>query len=122
MNALRVLVIEDEAVLGMLLGEVLEGMGHVVCAIVINEIDAVAAALRCKPDLMLVDIQLGSGSGLLAVEAILRTGFVPHVFYSGDISGVQASRPGAVAIQKPFRVHDLAGAIERALSAPASCV
>ena len=33
MTALRVMVVEDETLLGLLFGEVLEGMGYVVCAI-----------------------------------------------------------------------------------------
>ncbi len=122
MNPLRVMVVEDETVLGLLFGEVLEGMGYIVCAIEATETGAVAAALRCKPDLMLVDVQLAFGSGISAVTTILSNGFVPHVFYSGDIAGVQASRPDAVAIQKPFRVPELTRAIARALgtSAPNS--
>ena len=119
MIPIRIMVVEDEALMGVLFGEVLEGMGYVVCAIEATEASAVAAAERCKPDLMLVDVQLGIGSGVSAVAEILRKGFVPHVFYSGDISGVQASRPSAVAIQKPFRVADLARAIDRALGASA---
>ena len=117
MAPIRIMVVEDETLLGVLFGEVLEGMGYVVCAIVATEADAVTAAIRCKPDLMLVDVQLGIGSGVSAVAEILRKGFVPHVFYSGDISGVKASRPNAIAIQKPFRVPELAQAIERALGA-----
>jgi two-component system, response regulator PdtaR len=115
MNALRVLLVEDDALLGLLLVDVLEGMGYSVCAIEATEVAAVAAAHSCKPDLMLVDVQLAAGNGIAAVEEILKTGFVPHVFYSGDISGVQVLRPSAVAIQKPFRVPDLARAIECAL-------
>ena len=115
MSPLRVLLVEDERSLGALFTEVLQGMGYVVCEVAATEAGAVAAAERCKPDLMLVDIQLGVGSGITAVAEILRRGFVPHVFYSGDISGVRASRPTAVAIQKPFRISELARAIERAL-------
>ncbi|MGL4964058.1 MAG: hypothetical protein ACRC67_22700, partial [Inquilinus sp.] len=59
--------------------------------------------------------------GVAAVETILRTGPVPHVFVSGDSSSVQALRPDAVVMQKPFREADLARAIQRALGAtPAS--
>ncbi len=119
MNPIRVMVIEDEIHMGLLLGEVLVGLGYMVCAIEATENDAVAAAGRCKPDFMLVDVELAIGSGVAAVEQILRTGYVPHVFYSGDISGVQTLRPSAVAIQKPFRVPDLARAIERAFGAAA---
>jgi CheY-like chemotaxis protein len=120
MRALRVLVVEDNAIIGMLLAGVLAGMGHDVCAIEATEADAVTTATRCGPDLMFVDVQLGDGSGVSAVEKILRTGFVPHVFVSGDTLGVRALRPDAVVIQKPFRESDLARAIQRALGAAAS--
>jgi CheY-like chemotaxis protein len=120
MRALRVLVVEDNAIIGMLLAEVLAGMGHDVCAIEATESDAVTAAVRCRPDLMIVDVQLGDGSGVSAVEKILLIGFVPHLFVSGDTLGVRTLRPGAVVIQKPFRESDLARAIQRALGAAAS--
>ena len=119
MRALRVLVVEDNAIIGMLLAEVLAGMGHDVCAIEATEADAVTAAARCRPDLMIV-MQLDDGSGVSAIEKILRTGFVPHLFISGDTLGVRALRPGAVVIQKPFRESDLAWAIQRALGAAAA--
>ena len=114
MKALRILVAEDDTLIGMLLAEVLAGMGHDVCAIKTTEADAVTAAVQYRPDLMIVDAQLGDGSGVSAVEKILRSGFVPHLFVSGDTSRVLALRPDAVVIQKPFRESDLARAIQRA--------
>ena len=117
MRALRILVVEDEAVIAMLLAEVLSGMGHGVCAIETTEADAVAAAVRCRPDLMIVDARLGDGCGISAVEKMLRAGFVPHLFVSGDALRVQVRRPGAVVLQKPFLESDLARAIQRALDA-----
>jgi len=119
MKALRVLVIEDDALIGMLLAEMLEGMGHDVCAIEPTEAGAVRAAIRCRPDMMIVDARLGDGSGVSAVEKILRAGPAPHVFVTGDPKGVLALRPDAVVIQKPFRELDLARAIQRALGAVA---
>lgn len=115
MKALRVLVVEDDAVIGMLLAEMLVGLGHDVCAIEATEADAVTAAAHHRPDLMIVDAQLGEGSGVSAVEEILRTGPVPHVFISG--ARVQAPRPGAVVLQKPFLEGDLLRAMQRALRA-----
>jgi two-component system, response regulator PdtaR len=120
MKVLRILVIEDNALIGILLAEMLAAMGHDVCAIEATEADAVRAAVRCRPDLMIVDARLGEGSGVSAVEEILRAGPIPHLFVSGDTSRVQALRPGAVVIQKPFRESDLARAIQRALGATAA--
>lgn len=82
-----------------------------------NLAGAVAAAVRCKPDLMIVDVRLGNDSGVSAVAEILHNGFVPHVFIGGDISTIGPLMLGAVAIQKPFDESDLVQAIERALVA-----
>lgn len=115
--AMRVLVVEDDAIIGTLLAEMLAGMGHEVCAIEATEADAVSAAARCKPDLMIVDVSLGEGSGISAIETIHCTRPVPHVFASGDVSRVRALRPGSIFIQKPFRESDLARVIQQALDA-----
>jgi DNA-binding response OmpR family regulator len=120
MKALRVLVVEDEMLIGMLLADALGAMGYDVCAVEETEAGAVAAAARCNPDLMIVDARLRQGSGVSAVEEILRTGWIPHVFVSGETSTIQALRPGAIVIQKPFRDMELDRAIQRALDATAS--
>ena len=44
MNPLRTLVVENDAMIGELLAETLDGLGHTVCAIERNFADAVAAA------------------------------------------------------------------------------
>jgi CheY-like chemotaxis protein len=116
-KALRVLVVEDEALIGAFLAELLEGMGHGVCAVERTEADAVTAAARFGPDLMIVDAHLRDGSGVAAVEQILRTGFVPHVFISGDTLLNEILNPAAVVLRKPFADVELARAIQRALAA-----
>jgi len=120
MESLRILVVEDNAMIGILLAEMLEEMGHDVCAIEETEANAVAAAIRCRPQLMIVDVGLGEGSGVSAVDEISRTGSVPHIFISGDISRVKVLRPWAVALQKPFREPELERAIRRAFDAGAA--
>jgi two-component system, response regulator PdtaR len=89
MDALRVLVVEDDALITMLLAEVLAAMGHEVCATAATEADAVTAASRHKPDLMIIDAGLGRGSGVSAVEQILRAGPLAHVFMSDDAARVR---------------------------------
>jgi two-component system, response regulator PdtaR len=107
MAALRVLVMEDDSVIAELLGEMPEGMGHDVCAIEATEADSILAAVRCKPDLMIVDVQLGEGSGVSAVDAIHRHGPIPHVFVSGNIAKIKALPRGSITIQKPYREAEL---------------
>ena len=117
MQTLRVLVIEDDALIAMLLAELLAGMGHEVCATAATEAEAVSAAARHRPDLMIVDAGLGHGSGVAAVEEILRAGPVAHLFLSGDAGRVQTRRPDAIVVRKPFREAELARAIDNALAA-----
>ncbi len=117
MPALRILLVEDEAIVAMLLADLLVAMGHEVCSIEATEAGAVTAAVRCRPDLMIVDAHLLEGSGASAIAAILRAGFVPHVFVTGDPLRTQPLAHGAVVLQKPFREPDLVRAIESAFGA-----
>jgi CheY-like chemotaxis protein len=117
MKALRILVVEDDVTIGALLAETLEDLGHVVCGVETNAANAVAAAARCRPDLMIVDVGLGEASGVAAVNEILRSGFVPHVFATGDALRDLSLGSDAVLIQKPFRGPDIVHAIKRALAA-----
>lgn len=115
MKPLSVLLVEDEFLIAMLITQVLEDMGHTICATESTEAGAVAAAARYDPDIMIVDARLRDGSGISAMTKILLTRQVPHVFVSGDVSGVRALRPDAVVIQKPFFASDLARAMQLAL-------
>ncbi|MFZ2004501.1 MAG: response regulator [Stellaceae bacterium] len=116
MKALRVLVIEDNALIAILLAEQLAGMGHNVCATAATESEAVIAAAHHRPDLMIVDAGLGRGSGVSAVEEICRAGPLAHVFISGDAERVRRRQPNAVVLRKPFREAELARAIEIAVA------
>lgn len=113
MAALSILVVEDDAMIAMLLDEMLDDMGYRVCAIAATEDDAVAAAMRCKPDLMIVDAHLREGTGASAVARILLIAPVPSIF----ISGAPVHREGQKSsiLQKPFSAQDLARTIRAAV-------
>ena len=115
MNPLRILVVEDDPMIGPLLAEILEDLGHFVCAVEVDAAKAVAAAARFHPDLMIVDVGLGEVSGVAAVRAILREGFVPHVFVTGDLVKNLSLGPDAVLLQRPYRGSDIVAAIARAV-------
>jgi CheY-like chemotaxis protein len=117
LKALRVLVVEDNALLGLLLSELLESLGHEVCDIAATEADAVTAANRFAPDLMIVDVQLGDGDGIAAVAEICRTRHVAHLFVTGEPLTVMAAKPDAVVLRKPFREAELTQAMQRAMGA-----
>ena len=114
MRSLRVLVVDDDASIGALLTELLEGMGHVVCRTEASEAGTMEAALRDRPDLMIVDVRLREGNGLAAVGAILRVTPIPHVVMSGE--RIPLGRASRVRLQKPFMPRDLALAITHAIA------
>ena len=119
MNSLRILIVEDDSLIGMLLAEMLVALGHSVCATETTEVMAVTAAIEQRPDLMIIDAALRIGSGISAVKTILQTGFVPHLFVSGKPAQIRSALPDAIVLEKPFREVDLVRAIERALLLPA---
>ena len=101
MKALRILVVEDDTMIGGLLVETPEGLGHAVCALENNVANAVAAASRCRPDLMIVEVGLGEASGIAAVKEILQSGFVPHVFVTGDTMRAVPLGPETSSFKSP---------------------
>lgn len=117
MISLNILVVEDDALQGMMLGEILEEMGHTVCAVTSTVSGAVAAAESYGPQLLIVDAWLKDGSGLSVIDKVCANGHVPHLFVSGDISRIKLARPHAVVIQKPYRLAELEAAIKQVLQA-----
>ena len=115
-GSMRVLVVEDDALIGELLSEMLVGLGYDVCAVAATESQAVAEAALTRPDLLIVDANLGDGSGIDAVKTISAAGPVAHVFTSGDAGKVRHLMPGSVVVQKPFDEAGLTDAIARALA------
>jgi CheY-like chemotaxis protein len=109
MKRLRILLLEDDVVISTLIAELLAEMGHDVCATARTELEAVAAAERHAPDLMIVDVVLHMGGGVAAMDAILRRTAMPHIFMTG---GSRQSIPaGETVLYKPFGAAGLTAAL-----------
>jgi CheY-like chemotaxis protein len=101
-KSLRIVIVEDDALIAMDLADLLIGMGYDVPAIARTETEAVAAAARCKPNLMIVDANLAEGSGVSAMRQILANGFIPHLFTTGDPQQVRELVNDPIIVAKPF--------------------
>ena len=110
---LRILIAEDDALIGMLLTDVLTDMGHAVCGLERTQAGAIAAALRLEPDLMIVDAHLGTGSGIVALQEILQSRALAYIIMSGR--PVHGSAADAIVLRKPFANSEMARAMVRAL-------
>jgi CheY-like chemotaxis protein len=113
-NTLRVLLVEDDVLIGALLADLLVELGHHVCATAQTEADAVAAAAQHSPDLILVDVTLKQGNGVSAMRTIAQTSDARHVFMTG--AGRREFPAGAVILHKPFCEPDLVRALAQVLA------
>jgi CheY-like chemotaxis protein len=103
----RILVVEDEMLIGMLLEDMLTDLGHEVAAIVPRLKDAMAAVERETYDLAVLDVHLRGESAFPVAEALIAKG-IPFVFATGyGERGLPESYRGRPVLQKPFAKDDL---------------
>jgi CheY-like chemotaxis protein len=103
----RVLVIEDEVIVGMLLEDMLGELGCEVVAVATHLEEALRLAGTLDVDLAILDINLG-GKQSFPVADVLKTRGVPFMFATGY--GTQILKPpysGTPTLQKPFQLDDL---------------
>jgi DNA-directed RNA polymerase specialized sigma24 family protein len=116
--ATRVLIIEDEPMIALDLEGIVEGLGHDVIAVARTHADAVRAAQRETPGLVLADIQLADGSsGLDAVNQMLQAFSVPVIFITAYPDRLlTGSRPEpAFLITKPYQPDTVKAIVSQAL-------
>jgi CheY-like chemotaxis protein len=121
LRPLRALIVDDELLVAWHLESLLEDLGYEVCDIAASA-DAAAAAFRSsEPDLVFMDVNLGSGpNGIDAARVLLADRAVPIIFVTayGDpttraaIAGVA---PKSLVMSKPVTPLDLSRAIEAVL-------
>jgi CheY-like chemotaxis protein len=109
----RVLLVEDEAVIAMLMEDML---GELSCEVAetVGEIDAaIAAAKTAAVDLAFVDVNLG-GTPAWPVAKVLRERGIPFAFVTGyGSAGADPAHADAPVLQKPFRWQELEAILQR---------
>lgn len=115
---LRILIVEDEAIVAMSLGAVLEQFGHEVAGTVATGRGAISEAARLEPDLVLMDVRLADGvDGVSAAKQILAERPVALVFitaYSDQATVERIRELGADVLSKPVGAEALRKTIEAA--------
>jgi CheY-like chemotaxis protein len=110
----RVLVVEDELMIRMLLEGMLEDLGHTIAGQAGDIEEALALAKRADFDVALLDVNLNGKPITPVVEILVERG-LPFVFASGyGQRGVPEAFQGSPALQKPFQVEALAKALQAA--------
>src|ERR1700753_2887626 len=109
----RVLLVEDEAIIAMLMEDMLAEFACDVSQTAGQLDTAMTAAREASVDMAFVDVNL-SGVSALPVAEVLRERGIPFAFVTGyGSSGTSASHPDVPVLQKPFRVQELGMIIER---------
>ncbi len=116
----RILVVEDEGIVGLDIQSKLEAMGYDVPTVVSTAQDAIASAERLRPDLVLMDIQLeGDMDGVDAAERIGADYEIPVVYltaYSDETTLARAKTAQTFGyLLKPFEERELYTTVEIAL-------
>jgi two-component system, cell cycle sensor histidine kinase and response regulator CckA len=120
MSKITILIVEDEVIVAENLHMKLEQLGYAVAGIAVKGEEAVEMALRLKPQLILMDIQLnGQEDGIHAAEMIRAQYDVPMIYltaHSDPTTLARAKFTGPFGyILKPFEMRDLSTQIELAL-------
>lgn len=120
MKSARILIVEDEQLVGLAIKAYLESVGHEVPAMVSTGEEAVDQALRLLPDIVLMDVHLSGGmDGVQAASLIKEACRIPVVYLTAytdrDIlTRAKATDPYGYLL-KPFDERALEVTIELAL-------
>ncbi len=121
MSEPRIYVVEDEALIAMDLCDRLRSLGYEICGKAARAERALEEIPRLKPDLVLMDIQLGEALSGIDVATRLRPVVdVPIVFlsaFSDDTLVQSAVEAGAFGyLVKPFEERELNATLQAALA------
>ena len=109
------LVVEDEALVAMLLEDMLGDLGAEVVAVVGTVSEAVSLARGDGLDVAILDLNLGADSSAPVAEALAAAG-TPFVFATGyGEAGVPKAFRDRPALQKPYGMNDVARLLGEAL-------
>ena len=110
-DPLRILLVEDEALILMQLEALVEDAGHVVAGTAMRAGEAIELAGALRPDLAFVDLSLcDGGSGLVVARALRQIDGLMVVFITANPLRLGDDLEGAAGvIGKPFSRAVVAG-------------
>jgi len=108
----RILIVEDEALLAFELESEVEAAGHEIVGLAAASDEATRLIETEKPQFAFVDIQLLDGPTGIDVGRLLSARGIPYVFVSGNVKRIPDDYAGALgAIEKPYTMNGLQNAL-----------
>lgn len=99
---MKILIVEDEALVAMNMRDVLEDHGHQVVEIADDEASATVAATHYRPDIALVDMRLAGGDSGMNVARNMNALGIAVVFATGNCPGLQVDGLALGCLHKPL--------------------
>jgi CheY-like chemotaxis protein len=116
---IRVLIVEDEAMVMMLIEDILDELGCKVAGVASELGEALTKSEEADFDIAILDVNLNGARSFRVAEKLAELR-VPFVFSTGyGFAGVPAAFHGVPILVKPFRDHDLREALATALQSAA---
>jgi len=114
----RILIVEDEPFIAMMLTDMLEELGYEVAASASLISQAEEFLADGHVDIGLLDVNLGSEK-IDPVADVLAARSCPFIFTTGyGRAGVPSAYANHNVLQKPFHIDDLAAALHKELGSP----
>jgi CheY-like chemotaxis protein len=110
---LKVIIVEDEMMIALLLEDMLADLGHTVVGVATRLEAALNLAQTAEADLAILDVNL-NGEASYPVARVLGERGVPFFFATGYGSmGLEAPFQNSPTLRKPFELNDLSLALKR---------
>ena len=116
MAGVRLIIAEDQLLVALDMETIVTNAGHEVCGIAANADEALTLVAEHRPDLALLDVELGGTDGLEAARLIMDRWQVPTLLVTGHVSMEIARDVGVVGlVRKPFTERTLLSTIDACL-------
>ena len=117
---LRILLLEDEGFVALMVEDMLDILGYDVAASAASVREALHALEGAHFDVAVLDVNVAGEKSFPVAEALLRRA-IPFAFATGyGIDGVREDLRGHPVVAKPFEIAALEQAISAALAAGVS--
>jgi CheY-like chemotaxis protein len=114
LTTIRVLLVEDEVMIRMMVADMVEELGHAVAAEAGDVGRAAELAETGLFDLAILDVNLNGKMSFPVADIIIRRR-IPLIFASGyALDNIPAAFGSTLTLQKPFQIATLAKAITAA--------
>jgi DNA-binding response OmpR family regulator len=107
----RILLVEDDVLIGMMLADMFDALGYPEPAQAASVEDALAAIAAGPVDGALIDINLGDAKGWPVADALAERD-IPFAFTSGGGDVIPPAHAHRKLVSKPFRLSEIEAVLD----------